>query len=68
MFTNSPIKIFGEAKINFTFSFAKALFIGDSRDFDKFTIFLLFIKQLKITKNNTKKQNAKSYEELLAFI
>jgi len=28
MFTKRPIKIFGEAEISFTFSFAKALFIG----------------------------------------
>ena len=50
MFTNSPIEIFGEAEISFTFSFVKALFIRASRDFDNFTIFLFFIKSLKITK------------------
>ena len=48
--TFRPIKIFGEAEISFTFSFANPLFIGDSRDFDNFIIFLLFIKTLKITK------------------
>jgi len=39
MFTTRPIKIFGEAEISFTFSFAKALYVGISRDFNNFAIF-----------------------------
>ena len=67
MFITRPIKIFGEALVSFTFSFVKALFPGASQVLVNFTIYI-FIKLLKITKTNTKKQNAKYDEELLAFI